>query len=65
DSLVALIPQGQKPVRNLTRQYVLQRFGPAKSSEGDFDPHQEWRELRPLLLRQRIAQALSRSRAAK
>lgn len=65
DSLVALIPQGQKPVRNLTRQYVLQRFSPAKSTEGDFDPHREWRELRPLLLRQRVAQMLSRSRTAK
>ena len=65
DTLVALVPEGQKPVRNLTRQYVLQRFSPAKSTDGDFDPHQEWRELRPLLLRKRLTQFLSRKPKAK
>lgn len=65
DSLVAVVPEGQKPVRNLTRQYVLQRFSPAKSTEGDFDPRQEWRHLRPLLLKQSITHFLERSRKKK
>lgn len=61
DSLVAMVPEGQKPVRSLTRQYVIQRFSPVKSTAEDFDPHQEWRELRPLLLRKRLNQLLSRA----
>jgi hypothetical protein len=65
DSLVALVPEGQKPVRSLTRQYVLQRFSPAKATESEFDPHKEWRELRPLLLRKRLTQFLSRKGPAK
>lgn len=62
DTLVTVVPEGQQPVRNLTRQYVLQRFSPAKSTEDDFDPHQEWKQLRPLLLKRSIANFLNRSR---
>jgi hypothetical protein len=58
DSLLAVVPEGQEPVRNLSRQYVLRQFSPAKSIEDDFDPHQEWRELRPLLLKKKIIQSL-------
>lgn len=47
---MAYVPDGQKPVRNLTRQYVLQRFSPTKATDDDFDPRQEWRELLPALL---------------
>jgi transglutaminase-like putative cysteine protease len=62
DSLLAVVPEGQEPVRNLSRQYVLRQFSPAKSIEDDFDPHQEWRELRPLLLKRKIIQSLTPKR---
>lgn len=65
DSLVAAIPESQKPVRSLTRQYVLQRFSPAKSTEMDFDPRSEWKQLRPLLLKKSIVNYLNRSRRSK
>lgn len=60
DSLLVEVPDGQAPVRNLTRQYVLQRFSMAKSTDDDFDPHQEWRQLRPILLKRRIVKLFSR-----
>ena len=65
DSLVAYVPDGQKPVRNLTRQYVLQRFSPTKETDDDFDPRQEWRELRPVLLKQSLTKMLNRSQKTK
>ncbi len=65
DSLVAVVPQGQQPIRNLTRQYVLQLFSPARSTDADFDPHGEWRQLRPVLIRRSIVQALNRPRGRK
>ncbi|MBX7251255.1 MAG: DUF3488 and transglutaminase-like domain-containing protein [Candidatus Promineofilum sp.] len=65
DSLVAVVPQGQQSIRNLTRQYVLQLFSPARSTDADFDPHQEWRQLRPVLLRRTIVNALDRARGGK
>ena len=65
DSLVATVPDGQKPVRNLTRQYVLQRFSPTKATDEDFDPRQEWRELRPVLLKQSLTKMLNRSQKTK
>jgi len=62
DSLVAIVPQGQGPVRNLTRQYVQRLFSPARAADAEFDPHQEWRQLRPLLIKQSIVRFLNRSR---
>ena len=65
DALVAAVPQGQQPIRNLTRQYVLRLFSPARATEADFDPYQEWRSLRPVLLRQSVVNLLKRSRSEK
>ena len=62
DSLVTIVPEGQQSVRNLTRQYVLQRFSPIKATEEDFDSLQEWKQLRPLLIKRRLANFLDRSR---
>lgn len=64
DNLVAALPESQQPVRNLTRQYVLKRFSPAKAADQDFDPHQEWRTLRPVLLKQTIVRFLDRHRGS-
>ena len=65
DSLVAVVPQGQQPVRNLTRQYVQRLFSPAWSIDPDFDPRLEWKQLRPLLIRQSVVHVLNRSRGRK
>ena len=65
DALVAVVPQGQQPIRNLTRQYVLRLFSPARATDADFDPYQEWRSLRPVLLRQSVVKALNRARGEK
>ena len=65
DALVAAVPQGQQPIRNLTRQYVLRLFSPARATDADFDPYREWRSLRPVLLRQSVINLLNRSRGEK
>ncbi|HOU42174.1 MAG TPA: transglutaminase domain-containing protein, partial [Promineifilum sp.] len=65
DTLVAVVPQGQQPIRNLTRQYVLQLFSPTRSMDADFDPRQEWRQLRPMLIRRGIVNTLNRTRGQK
>ncbi len=65
DALVAVVPQGQQPIRSLTRQYVLQLFSPARATDADFDAHSEWRQLRPVLLRQSVVNFLNRARGSK
>ena len=62
DSLVTIVPEGRQPVRNLTRQYVLQQFGPSKGRDENFDSLQEWKQLRPLLIKRRLANIINRSR---
>lgn len=62
DALVTVIPEGRQPVRNLTRQYVLQRFSPHGTDDEPIDPLQEWKQLRPLLIKRRIANFINRSR---
>lgn len=62
DSLVAIVPQGQQSIRNLTRQYVLQLFSPARATDADFDPRAEWRQLRPMLIRRSLVNTLNRWR---
>ena len=65
DALVTVVPQGQQPIRNLTRQYVLQLFSPARAADADFNAHDEWRLLRPVLLRQSVVKFLDRARGSK
>jgi hypothetical protein len=60
DLLVSAVPEGQGPVRNLTRQYVRKRFSAERSVEEGFDPTGEWRVLRPLLLRHSVSKFLDR-----
>jgi len=62
DLLVTVVPEGRQPVRNLTRQYVLQQFGPSKAGDENFDSLQEWKQLRPLLIKRRLANIINRSR---
>lgn len=60
DLLVSAVPDGQAPVRNLTRQYVRKQFSPERNAEEGFDPTQEWRSLRPVLLRHSASKFLDR-----
>jgi hypothetical protein len=60
--LTAEVPKGKEPLRNLTRQFVKQRFGPPQTADDDFNPRREWRVLRPLLIRQTIVNQLRRFR---
>ncbi|MEW5988273.1 MAG: hypothetical protein AB1791_16715, partial [Chloroflexota bacterium] len=62
DLLAAAVPEGRVPIRNLMRQFVLQRFSPHRTSETSFDPLNEWQALRPLLLRQSISHWLQSRR---
>lgn len=57
--LVAAVPAGQEPVRNLTQQYVQKRFSAQQHEAEDFDPRKEWRVLRPLLMRESIIRYLN------
>ncbi|MEZ4516505.1 MAG: transglutaminase domain-containing protein [Chloroflexota bacterium] len=58
--LVSAVPAGQEPVRNLTHQYVQKQFSPQQQEASDFDPQQEWRTLRPILIRETIVRYLDR-----
>lgn len=48
------VPEGRTPIRNLTQQFVTQTFSPNPSPADSFNPLQEWKLLRPLLLRQAV-----------
>lgn len=58
DMLTAAVPEGRAPIRNLTQHYVLRMFSPHRDERNYFDPHQEWRVLRPILLRQGVKRRL-------
>jgi transglutaminase-like putative cysteine protease len=65
DILASVVPEGKVPLRNITRQFVRQRFSPQRSSDDDFDPRAEWKVLRPLILRRMVAHQLERLRSRK
>jgi transglutaminase-like putative cysteine protease len=60
DLFVTVVPESKTPVRNLTQQYVLKQFSRDQSTEVGFDSQREWRTLRPILIRQAIANRLRR-----
>jgi transglutaminase-like putative cysteine protease len=59
DLMADAVPEGKTPIQNLVQQFVLMQFSPARRSDQDFDPTQEWRSLRPLLLRKSIVTRLT------
>jgi transglutaminase-like putative cysteine protease len=59
------VPLGREPLRRLAHQYVRLRFSQAQASDPEFEPRQEWKILRPLLLRQAIIRQLARLRKPK
>ncbi len=48
------VPAGKQSIFNLTRQFVLKQFSRGKNYEDGFDPTDEWRILRPILIRQTV-----------
>lgn len=62
DLLVSVVPEGKTSIRNLTQQYVLNRFSPGRGANYPLDFAHEWRILRPLLIRQALARRLSRKK---
>ena len=62
DMLTTAVPKGHTPIRNLTQQYVHKQFGPRRNLEETFDPRDEWKVLRPLLIRQSLKTRLQKWR---
>lgn len=60
DLLTTAVPEGKTSIRNLTQQFVLKQFSNNHSSEDSFSPLNEWKSLRPILLRQSIVNTLQR-----
>jgi transglutaminase-like putative cysteine protease len=63
--LAMAVPEGKDPLRNLTHQFVQQRFSQRQASAEDFDPRLEWKTLRPAMLRETILFQLRRLRPPK
>ena len=60
--LVTAVPEGKEPIRNLTKQFVLKQFTAAKAFEDGFSPLTQWKQLRPILIRQTLANKLENLR---
>jgi hypothetical protein len=60
DLMAMAVPDGKTPLRSLTRQFVLKQFSRQQAAEEGFDPRSQWRTLRPILLRQALANRLKR-----
>jgi len=55
ERMTAVVPQGQAPIRKLTHEYVRKQFSGAYQTDEGFDPRQQWRELRPILMKESLA----------
>ena len=55
DSLSTAVPDGVQPIRNLTSHYVVKTYSPRPQEADEFTPNDDWRTLRPLMLRKIIA----------
>lgn len=62
DMLISAVPEGRSSIRNLTQFYVLREFSPGREDEDSHDTVNEWRTLRPLLLRQSLRRRFSRKK---
>lgn len=68
-AIATAVPEGEQSIFILTKQFVLKQFSRARAFEKGFNPTNEWRKLRPILLRRtlanwgrRIRQSVSRRR---
>ena len=60
EMLAAAVPEGRQPILNLTNEFVVRRFAPEKQKNPLFNPLQEWKALRPVLLRKTLISYLPR-----
>lgn len=60
--LVTAVPEGKEPIRTLTKQFVLKQFSASKELEFGFNPRLQWKQLRPILIRQTLARKLQNFR---
>ena len=58
DMLASAVPQGRTSIRLLTQHYVLRMFSANREGTSAYDPRQDRRTLRPMLLRQSIRHRL-------
>lgn len=60
EMLATAVPEGRQPILNLTNEFVVRRFAPEKQKNPLFNPLQEWKALRPLLMRKTVNHYLPR-----
>ncbi len=58
DLMTSAVPEGRVPIRNLTQEYVRKQFSADHKTDEGFNPLEEWRQLRPLLIRQSVVSRL-------
>lgn len=61
--MTTAVPEGKVPIRNLTRQFVLKQFSPARTTEAGFDSLKEWQLLRPIFVRRIVINRLKKWQA--
>jgi transglutaminase-like putative cysteine protease len=60
DRMTVVVPHGKTPIRNLTHEYVRKQFSSNYSADDGIDSYDEWRKLRPLLIKESIAKRFRR-----
>ncbi len=53
--LGSAVPEGKEPLRKITYQFVRQQFSQSRAAEAGFDPRQEWKVLRPHMIRHTVS----------
>jgi transglutaminase-like putative cysteine protease len=60
DLLTTAVPEGSGPIRTLTQNFVLKQFSLKRETEPDFEPADQWKQLRPILIRKGLTNSLLR-----
>ena len=63
DLLTTAVPEGSGPIRTLTQQFVLKQFSQNRATEPDFEPLEQWKQLRPIFVRKGLTNRLLRLQA--
>lgn len=59
DVLVAAVPEGEKSIRVLIEEFVQRQFSGREQGLSVFAPRNEWKQLRPILLKQSLRSRLN------
>lgn len=51
DAIVAMVPEGEQPIRALVDEFVVRKFSPDKKGSILFHSLEEWKALRPILVK--------------